>query len=80
MPKQMKRRERLAFHSVKGTCKSIMIFKIHIIIHTFAAFVFDYEHKIPKTLPNASFSFHVEVLTATEASPTRVTCILLQIH
>ncbi len=28
MPKQMKRPERLAFHSVKGTCKSIMIFKI----------------------------------------------------
>lgn len=28
MPKQMKRRERLAFHSVEGTCKSIMIFKI----------------------------------------------------
>ena len=46
----------------------------HIIIHTFAA------QKIPKTLPNASFSFHEEVLTATEASPTRVTGILLQVH
>ena len=52
----------------------------HILIHTFAAFVFDYEQEIPKTLPNASFSFHEEVLTATEASPTRVTGILLQVH
>jgi hypothetical protein len=54
--------------------------QIHIINHTFAAFVFDYEHNFPKTLPNASFSFHVEVLTATEASPTRVTRILLKVH